>query len=226
MIKKNKLTLATAGAALTLPLFALPAAAATCAIGDTANVTCTYASVNYMGLSFTNISVTLLASGTGSVILGSLSEVTPLPGEYGLELTYTANTGSNPNSSADVSLTYNVSGSQLDDAYASFTGNTTLQGTATLSETLSNGVTIALNGPGATTVTFAPISTLGVIKDQNDFSGTEGSASTSVLENAFSLTTTPIPGTLPLMATGLVGLWGLRRKQKAKAAKKGPLATA
>src|ERR1700733_3078469 len=108
MIKKNKLTLATAGAALTLPLFALPAAAATCAIGDTANVSCTYANVTYMGLSFTNISVTLTATGTGSVVLGSLCEVSPAPGEFGLQLTYSANTGVNNSSQADVALSYNV----------------------------------------------------------------------------------------------------------------------
>jgi hypothetical protein len=224
MLKKNKLKLATAGAALTLPFFALPAAAATCVPGDESNITCTYGSVNYMGLSFTNISVTLTATGTGSVVLGSLSEVTPVPGEYGLELTYSANTGTNPNSQADVSLTYNVSGSLIDDAYAAFSGSTSFSGTENLSETLSNNVTISLLAAGSTTVTFSPVSTLGVIKDQNDFSGasSEGGASSSALENAFSLTTTPIPGTLPLMATGLVGLWGLRRKRKAK----GPLATA
>ena len=223
MIKKNKLTLATAGAALTLPLFALPAAAATCAIGDTANVSCTYANVTYMGLSFTNISVTLTATGTGSVVLGSLSEVSPAPGEFGLQLTYSANTGVNNSSQADVALSYNVSGSLIDDAYAAFTGSTSNTGSENLSETLNNGVTLNLNGPGATTVTFSPVSTLFAIKDQNDFAGTEGGASSSTLDNAFSLTTTPIPGTLPLMATGLVGLWGLRKKRKAK---KGPLATA
>jgi hypothetical protein len=218
MLKKNKLKLATAGAAVTLPFFALPAAAVTCASGDTANITCTYANVSYMGLSFTNISVQLLATGTGSVILGSLTEVTPLPGEFGLQLTYSANTGTNPNSQADVSLTYNVSGSGIDDAYAGFTGTTSFSGTESLSETLTNGVTISLLSAGSTTVTFSPVSTLGVIKDQNDFSGSssEGGASSSVLQNAFSLTTTPIPGTLPLMATGLAGLWGLRRKRKAK----------
>ncbi len=218
MLKKNKLKLATAGAAVTLPFFALPAAAVTCASGDTANITCTYANVSYMGLSFTNISVQLLATGGGSVVLGTLSEVSPLPGEFGLQLTYSANTGTSPNSQADVSLTYNVSGSGIDDAYAGFTGSTSLTGTESLSETLSNGVTISLLAAGSTTVTFSPVSTLGVIKDQNDFSGngSEGGASSSVLQNAFSLTTTPIPGTLPLMATGLAGLWGLRRKRKTK----------
>ncbi len=218
MLKKNKLKLATAGAAVTLPFFALPAAAVTCASGDTANITCTYANVSYMGLSFTNISVQLLATGGGSVVLGTLSEVSPLPGEFGLQLTYSANTGTSPNSQADVSLTYNVSGSGIDDAYAGFTGSTSLTGTESLSETLSNGVTISLLVAGSTTVTFSPVSTLGVIKDQNDFSGngSEGGASSSVLQNAFSLTTTPIPGTLPLMATGLAGLWGLRRKRKTK----------
>ena len=138
-----------------------------------------------MGLTFTNITIGATATGTGTVGLGSLTTFTNLAGEYGLQLAYTSNTGTNPNSSADVSLTYDVSGSNIDDALASFTGSGTGTGTASLTEVLTLGaggtVDISLSGQGSTIVTFAPQSTLTALKDQDDFAGSSGSASSSVL---------------------------------------------
>jgi hypothetical protein len=78
---------------------------------------------------------------------------------------------------------------------------------------LSNSITLTLTKAGTTSTTFTPIASLSVIKDQNDYSGSLGSSESSVVENEFSVTTTPIPAALPLFATGLVGLWGFRRKR-------------
>jgi hypothetical protein len=55
---------------------------------------------------------------------------------------------------ADVAWTYNASANLLTDAFLSFAGNVTPRA-ATISEILSNGVTLSLNAPGATAVTNA-----------------------------------------------------------------------
>jgi hypothetical protein len=60
-------------------------------------------------VTFSNISVTTPITGGGSVGLGSFSPYM-IGSEFGLSLSYTANTGTTPNSAADVAWTYNVSG--------------------------------------------------------------------------------------------------------------------
>jgi hypothetical protein len=214
----------TTAAVITTTLMTLPAFASSCVTGTVASYETAGFSCNVGGVTFSDISVTTTVSGTGVVTLGDFTPFTN-GAESGLALTYSANTGTFAGSQADVAWLYNVSGSLLDDAFMSFTGTTTGTGTQSLSETLSNGVTLSLNSAGSTTATFSPKGSLGVIKDQNDFAGSAGSAESSALENGFSLTTTPIPGTLPLLATGLVGLWGLRRKQSKRSQVDSALAT-
>jgi Phosphodiester glycosidase len=179
----------------------LSAYAGPCVLGSVASyVALGAAGCSVDGVTFSNIAVSTLASGSGSVTLGNFTPFS-VGNEFGLSLNYTANTGTTAGSAADVAWTYNVSGNLLTDAFMSFAGNVTGTGTTTLSEVLSNGITLSLNAPGSTTATFTPIGSLGVIKDQNDFSGSAGSASSSILQNAFSLT---VPG--PIVGAGLPGL--------------------
>ena len=210
----NKLVLATAcaaAAALTAsPVMASPIACATAPV-STYTATGFSCSVDNGAIVFSNINVTSTTTNGAVVALGNFIPFS-VGDEFGLTLTYSANTGTPP-SVADVAWTYNVSGSpSIVDAYMAYTATTTGTGTTSLSETLSNGVTLALNGPGVQTTNFAPVSDLGVIKDQNNFSGSDGRATASVLTDAFSVA--PIPGTLPLLAGGLIGLFALGRKRK------------
>ncbi len=69
-----------------------------------------------------------------------------------------------------------------------------------MSEVLS---TLSLNHPGVDTETFASVFWLNVIKDQVNIAGTNGSATTSILVNAFSVSPVPLPGAMPLFAPGL-----------------------
>jgi hypothetical protein len=206
-----------AAALITAPFMGSPAWAAPCVTGSVASYIAlggTGCSVD--GFTFSNIQVNVTTSNGGSVTLGNFTPVNPLPGEFGLLLNYTALAPA-ANSTADITWSYNVVGVPfIGDAFLALAGNTTGSGQAQVSEILSNGVTLSLNAPGSTVATFAPVSSLFVMKDQIDFVGAAGGTSTtSALTNAFS-----VPG--PIAGAGLPGLlaacWGLiflgRRRQR------------
>jgi hypothetical protein len=201
------------------PLLASAALAApACVTGSVASYVALGAGGCMVGtVVFSSIAVNPITSGSGSVVLGNFTPFTN-GGESGLSLNYSANTGTTANSAADVAWTYNVASvPALTDAFLSFAGNVTGTGTATVSEALSNGVTLSLNAPGSTTQTFAPIGSLGVIKDQNDFSGSAGSASSSILQNAFSVVPAPLAGAgLPGLVAACGGLLALARRRRQK----------
>jgi hypothetical protein len=201
----RKLWLGTVAALIASPLLALPAAAAPCVTASVATYEAAGFSCSVDGVTFSNIVV----SSIGNVTLGNFTPFVQ-GNEFGLSLNYLAVAGS---TGADVAWSYNVAGNLLEDVYMAFTGTTTGTGTSSLSETLSNGTVLSLSSPGATSTTFPPTASLGVIKDQSDLTGTDGTSNSSLLTNAFSLTT-PIPGALPLFATGLVGLWGVRKRRR------------
>jgi hypothetical protein len=217
-MKQRRLT--TAARALGLLLTASPllvassAWAGPCVTASVATYEASGFSCSVGSVTFSNIVVTTPTSGSGTVALGSFSPFTSGT-ENGLSLSYSANTGTTANSAADVAWTYNVSGLGIEDAFMSFTGTTIGTGSASLSETLSNGATLSLTHPGSTSTTFPSIDELSVLKDQNDFSGPAGSAETSLLQNGFSVDT-PVtePGTLALLATACLGLGWFGRHRK------------
>jgi hypothetical protein len=195
-------------------LGASSALAAACTTGTVASYEALGATGCSVGsVTFSDISVTT----TGSVTLTDFKPFT-LGNESGLELVYTASSTSSA-APADVTWTYDASDAPgtLDDAFASLTGTVTGGGHATLGEQLDSTTTppttvasISLTAPNTSqTVTFAPISTVFVTKDQDDFvaAGTTGSSETSVLVNAFSQTTAiPEPSTWAMMLLGFAGL--------------------
>ncbi len=189
-------------ALIATPLMGLPAWGAACVSAPVATYTAAGFSCNVDGLLFSNFFVNVTTSGGGSVVLGNFSPFS-FDNEFGLSLNYSA-LAAVAGATADIAWQYNVQGIDgllINDAFLALAGITGGAGVAGVSEILSNGVTLSLSGPGSTTATFAPISSLGVLKDQINFVGPAGGFSaTSILTNAFS----PIPG--PIAGAGLPGL--------------------
>src|SRR3954470_6232787 len=143
--------------------------AAPCVTASVTAYTASGFSCTVDGLTFSNIAVDPTTSGGGTVTLGNITPFTS-GNEFGLTLNYTA-LATNPDSSADIAWTYNVSGSSISGAFVALSGNTTGDGNVEVDETLSNGVNLSLLAPGSTTATFAPVSSLAVLKDQINFVG-------------------------------------------------------
>jgi PEP-CTERM motif len=205
---------------------ALAAACATASVGvfEAPGFSC-----NVGPVTFSDISVSSTVSGSGVVTLSDFSPFTTVVDgvtEFGLNLSFASDTGTSAGSQADVALTFNVSGApSLTDAFASFAGTTTGTGTDNLSDVLSNGVSLTLNAPGATSAMFSAIGSLSVLKDQSDFAGSAGSADSSILGNAFSVTAmpgvssvtaVPEPSTWAMMLAGFVGLGFLGYRKACK----------
>jgi hypothetical protein len=211
----RKVVLAVALAFPTFSASIVSADAASCVSAAVSVYTAAGFSCSVGPVTFSNISV----NSTGLVTLGNFTPFT-FGGEFGLTMNFSA-VASGTNQSSDVGWTYSVSGvPALTDAFAQLTGSVTGTGVATLSEQLLNPQlqtigSIVLNAPNTSEViTFAPVQNLFVLKDQQNFSGTDGSAFTSEMTNAFSVV--PLPGALPLFASGLagLGLLGWRKRKK------------
>ena len=132
-------------------LIGATAVAAPCVSAPVATYTASGFSCSVDAFTFSNIVVNTTVSNGGSVTLGNFTPVNPAPGEFGLLLNYTALAPA-ANSTADIAWSYNVVGVPfIADAYLAVNGNTTGSGQIQVSELLSNGVTLALTGPGSTT---------------------------------------------------------------------------
>jgi len=193
-----------AGSLLGVSLGGSSALAAACSIAPVSTYTATGFSCSVGPVTFSNFSVTPSTTGSGAVALSTFSPFT-FDGTYGLNLSYSSSTGFSGGTS-DVAWTYNVSGAPpLDDAYAALAGGVSGPSAAThLSEVLSNGMTLSLLGAGTTSVTFAPVSALHVIKDQHDLADSGSAAFSSIVGNGFSVV--PEPSTWAMLLLGFAGL--------------------
>src|SRR6202453_869072 len=202
------------------PLLGSSALAAACATASVSVYEAAGFSCSVGPVTFSDITAVPTTSGSGTVTLSDFSPFTTMVDgvtEFGLDLFFSSDTGTTAGSTADVGLTFNVSGApSLTDAFATFAGTTTGTGTDDLSEALSNGVSLTLHASGSTSAMFSAIQSLSVVKDQSDFAGSAGSADSSILGNAFSVAAVPEPSTWAMMLLGFVGLGFLGYRKACK----------
>jgi len=201
-----------AAAVLASPVAALSAFAAPCPPGgtaaqyDAAGFSCNVGPVIFSDIDFVpqgGASITQVDPVTFNY-LGSV--------EYGLRLAIIS-VASGINDASDVLWNYTVSaapGYSLVDVYASFTGTHTGDGLITLSEVFTPPVTsFALNEQGIAYALISPTSSLFAVKDQMNFTGDlGGTAATSAIINAYSVSAVPLPGAAMLFGSALAGLAG------------------
>jgi hypothetical protein len=192
------------GPLLGLSLGGSSALAAACATAPVSTYEASGFSCSVGPVTFSDITVMPTTSGGGTVTLNSFVPFS-IGDEFGLNLIYSSTTKFS-GGTADVAWTYNVSGvPDLIDARASLAGGT--KGSSaldSLSEVLSNGTTLSLTAAGTQTVSFAPVSALHVIKDQQDFASAGSAAFSSITGNAFSVV--PEPSTWAMLLLGFAGL--------------------
>jgi hypothetical protein len=218
----RKVWLAAPAALITTFVIGSPAYADTCSgaasgfatiqdNGSTVSSPSVASSCTVGGLTFSDITINLVGSISGLQLTPVITST-----ETGIALSF-----SDTGTSADINLTYDVAGSNITDALASVTGSASGGGVVSIGESLSDPNTLqqfaslscsSTTGSCSTTTTFSPVSSLFADKDQADIPG-DGLAESSSIIDAFSVAT-PIPGALPLFASGIVGIWMCTRRRK------------
>jgi hypothetical protein len=201
LMSMRRVLVGSAMGALTLLGAPLAAQSAPCVTAPISVYTAAGFSCQVGSETFSNISIIGTATGNASVTLTSVSPFIS-GNEFGLQLNFLEVAGPSPPAGAsDIVWSYDVTSTvPLIDALLEVVGNTTGTGVLTVNEQLSNGVSLSLNDAGQATATFAPVTSLHVLKDKVDVSGVAGFSASSILVNAFS----PVPG--PIVGAGVPGL--------------------
>jgi hypothetical protein len=174
------------------------------------------------GLTFSNFNYTGTGTGTASPYPATSIGVLSFSNgpNSGIELAAGFSVGAG--GVQDMALTYTVTaapGTTITDADLVMSGITTGDGTATVSETLTNAATGALigslgvsaGGAQSQMINFAGVTSINVLKDIDLNGGVTGSASISIIGQGFSTGSVPEPTSMALLGIGMTGFLAFRR---------------
>ncbi len=178
-------------------------------------------------LTFSNFGIISIVSGGASLVTDSSVSVTPCsgcttPDEFGFQ--FMAGWLANSGQTQQTLISFAVScACDLVDAESFISGfGFTGSGSASVTETLSNGTVLSVNFSSGgvkpfDSATFTGVTTINVVEDiKLDGSGAfggSGSADISNVFNTFSTGATPEPSSLLLLGSGILALGGFLRRR-------------
>jgi hypothetical protein len=174
------------------------------------------------GLTFSNFNYTGTATGTASAYPATGIGVLGYSNGPNSGIELAAGFSVTAGGVQDMALTYTVMaapGKTITDADLVISGITTGDGSATVSETLTNAVTGALigtlkvsaGGAQSDEINFAGVTSINVLKDIDLNGGTVGSGSISIIGQGFSTGGVPEPTSMALLGIGMTGFLAFRR---------------
>jgi len=174
---------------------------------------------NGAGLTFSAFAYTSTGTGTASAYPATAVGVSAFSNPPDTGLLFAAGWSAVSGGVQDMAISYTVTaapGTFITDASLFLAGSTTGTGVGTIGETLllSNGHTVSLTastGSPSDSITFAPVTSIQVLKDIDLNGGTAGSASISIVSQGFSLSSVPEPNSMALLGIGMTGFLAFRR---------------
>jgi hypothetical protein len=188
---------------------------ATLAAYDAPGFSCTIGPLLFSSFSYSS-------SASGGAIAPPDSGINVLPvtlgGESGFQFSGAFLASSNQTADGVIGYSVTCQGCNLTDWLLSMVAGATGTGSASVVEVATNGQSLFTFVGGGTNIlsdsgTFTAGPTTGVTKDIGVSGGTAGAAHLSVVDNLWSTSAVPEPGTLAMFGSGIIGIAVILRRK-------------